>query len=46
MTDELSFEDRVVIAMGERDGVGGPAIAEVVEASGGQVAFAVTECFA
>ena len=46
MTDELSFENRTVIAMGERDGVAGPAIAAVVEASGGTVAYAVTECFA
>lgn len=46
MTNELSFKNRIVIAMGERDGIAGPAIAAVVEASGGTVAYSVTECFA
>jgi len=39
------FQDKVVIALGERDGVSGPAIAKCVEAAGGKVAFVATECF-
>ena len=34
-----------VIAIGERDGVQGPSIAECVEAAAGKVVYAVTECF-
>ena len=36
---------RRVIALGERDGVSGAAIAAVVEATGGQVVLSATECF-
>lgn len=34
-----------VIAIGERDGVSGPIIAECAEAAGAQVILQVTECF-
>jgi hypothetical protein len=34
-----------VIALGERDGVSGPAIAACAEAAGGEVVFTATECF-
>lgn len=34
-----------VIALGERDGIAGPAIAACVTAAGGTVAFIATECF-
>jgi hypothetical protein len=39
------FRDRQVVAIGERDGIAGPAIAACVTAAGGQVAFVATECF-
>lgn len=39
------FDDRLVVVLGERDGVAGPAIAACVEAAGGEVAFVATECF-
>jgi len=39
------FENKKVVALGERDGVSGPAIAACVTAAGGEVAFAATECF-
>jgi glycine/sarcosine/betaine reductase complex component A len=39
------FEGKQVIAMGERDGISGPAIAACVKAAGGEVAFVATECF-
>jgi len=34
-----------VIALGERDGISGPAIAAVAAAGGGDVVFVATECF-
>jgi len=37
--------DRKVVALGERDGISGPAIAACVKAAGGEVAFVATECF-
>lgn len=39
------FDGKKVIALGERDGIPGPAIAVCVEAAGGEVAFVATECF-
>jgi glycine reductase len=39
------FEDKKVVALGERDGISGPAIAACVQAAGGQVVFSATECF-
>jgi betaine reductase len=34
-----------VIALGERDGVPGPAIAECMRSAGAEVVFSETECF-
>jgi glycine reductase len=39
------LQEKMVIALGERDGISGPAIAACVEAAGGKVAFVATECF-
>ena len=39
------LEGRKVIALGERDGVSGPAIAAIAKAAGASVAFTATECF-
>jgi glycine/sarcosine/betaine reductase complex component A len=39
------FDGKKVIALGERDGISGPAIARCIEAAGGSVAFSATECF-
>lgn len=41
----LVFDGKMVIALGERDGIAGPAIAACVEAAGNQVVFSATECF-
>lgn len=38
-------KDRKVIALGERDGISGPAIESCIKAAGGEVVFAATECF-
>lgn len=39
------FSNRKIVALGERDGISGPAIAACVVAAGGEVAFVATECF-
>ena len=39
------FEGKQVGALGERDGVAGPAIVKCIESAGGNVAFSSTECF-
>jgi len=39
------LKDKLVIALGERDGVSGPAIAACAKAAGANVAFIATECF-
>jgi betaine reductase len=39
------FEGRQAIVIGERDGVAGPAIAQCVQAAGGEVAYMDTACF-
>ena len=39
------FDGKLVIALGERDGVAGPAIAACAKAAGGEVVFSATECF-
>ena len=42
---EIMLEGKKVIALGDRDGVPGPAIEECVKSAGAEVVFAVTECF-
>jgi glycine reductase len=39
------LSDKKVIAIGERDGVPGPVIAECLESAGLEVVFQATECF-
>jgi glycine/sarcosine/betaine reductase complex component A len=39
------FEGKKVIALGERDGVSGTAIAACAKAAGAEVVFVATECF-
>lgn len=39
------LKGKKVIALGERDGVSGPAIAKIAEAAGAEVVFKATECF-
>ncbi len=41
----IDLNGKKVVALGERDGVSGTAIARCVEAAGGSVAFVATECF-
>jgi hypothetical protein len=39
------LKDKLVVALGERDGISGPAIAACAAAAGATVAFVATECF-
>lgn len=39
------LKDKKVIAIGDRDGIPGPAIEECVKSAGGEIIFASTECF-
>ncbi len=39
------LEGKKVVALGERDGVSGPAIEACIEAAGGDVVLSATECF-
>ena len=41
----LSLQGKKVIALGERDGVQGAAIAQCAAASGAEVVLEVTHCF-
>jgi betaine reductase len=43
--DDLKLSGRDAIVLGERDGIGGPALAAIIESSGGRVILAKTECF-
>jgi glycine/sarcosine/betaine reductase complex component A len=39
------FDGKQVIAIGERDGISGTAIATCVQAAGAPVVYVATECF-
>ena len=41
----MKLEGKRVIALGERDGVPGPAIADCMRSAGAEVVFVETECF-
>lgn len=41
----MQLRGKKVIVLGERDGVADQAIAACVEAAGGEVVYAVTQCF-
>ena len=41
----MKLDGKKVLALGERDGVPGPAIAACVRSAGAEVVFVETECF-
>jgi betaine reductase len=41
----MILQGRKVIAIGDRDGIPGPAIQACAESAGAEVVFASTECF-
>lgn len=42
---KVLFEGKLFVAFGERDGVPGPIMTEVLKAAGLSVIYQVTECF-
>lgn len=41
----MELKDKKVIAIGERDGVPGPAVAACASAAGAEVVYSITNCF-
>lgn len=41
----MDLKGKTVIALGERDGVQGPAIAELAKSAGAAEVFSFTQCF-
>ncbi len=41
----VDLKDRLVLALGERDGVPGPALKACAESAGAQVVYVSTQCF-
>lgn len=41
----LDLKDKLVLALGERDGVPAPALRACAESVGAQVVYDVTQCF-
>jgi betaine reductase len=41
----MNFKGKKVIALGERDGIPGPAIAAVLETAGAEVVLTITQCY-
>lgn len=41
----MDLRDKKVIAIGERDGVGGPAISTCARSAGASVIYEMTHCF-
>jgi glycine reductase len=41
----LDLRDKLVLALGERDGIPAPALRACIEGAGGQVIYEVTQCF-
>jgi glycine reductase len=41
----MKLQGKKVIALGERDGIPGPAIAQVVRTAGAEVVLTLTQCY-
>jgi betaine reductase len=41
----MDLNGKTIIALGERDGIQGPAIKEVVESAGSGEVYSFTQCF-
>lgn len=42
----VEFKGKLVLALGERDGIPAPALEKCVQSAGGQVIYSATQCFA
>jgi len=45
VNDVLDLKDKLVLALGERDGIPAPALRACIESAGGRVVYEVTQCF-
>jgi glycine/sarcosine/betaine reductase complex component A len=41
----VDLKDKLVLALGERDGVPGPALQACAESAGARVIYSATQCF-
>jgi glycine reductase len=41
----VDLKDKLVLALGERDGIPAPALRACIESVGGRVIYEVTQCF-
>jgi glycine reductase len=41
----VDLRDKLVLALGERDGIPAPALRACIESAGGRVIYEVTQCF-
>ncbi len=41
----VDFKGKLVLALGERDGIPAPVLQKCIESAGGQVIYAMTQCF-
>ena len=41
----MDLKGKQIIAIGEREGIGGPSLRLLAESAGAKVVFSVTECF-
>jgi len=42
----IDLRDKLVLALGERDGIPGPALEACAESAGAKVIYTTTQCFA
>jgi glycine/sarcosine/betaine reductase complex component A len=42
----VEFTGRLVLVLGERDGIPAPALEKCVQSAGGRVVYSATQCFA
>ncbi len=41
----VELKDRLILALGERDGIPGPALQTCAESAGARVIYVATQCF-
>lgn len=41
----LNLENKLVVAIGEREGISGPSLKLLAESAGAEVVYSVTQCF-
>lgn len=41
----MNLENKIVVAIGEREGINGPSLKLLAESAGAEVVYSVTQCF-